>query len=254
MVALDFASRAANEFLVVIERQAARYLAGGELALLDQNMKDRVANAPADNIAAESVLGLADRIMRRAPNATDAHVASKAMFVMNNTTDYMDELSPEMISRAVRQARVSKQQSSANSSKILDEIQCRLEMKGQERANTRRKQLSKTIKAIMQEPQSFAAKIVELQLGIDQTLVDHAFNIIRAPNDLLNTDLKWVWSEKGVDILYNYRIMKRRKQATEVRFVAAHWEENSTFDTAEDIEFTLDSLITDLLAGDLWFV
>ena len=52
-VSLGLVSRAASAFLRIVERQAERYLPGGESADLEQDLVMSVENAPADNMFAE---------------------------------------------------------------------------------------------------------------------------------------------------------------------------------------------------------
>lgn len=253
-VALEFASQTANEFLIVIERQASRYLVGGELALLNNDIKAYATNATADNMVAESILGFTDYAMRRSPNASESSIASKTMFVINNTVDYLDDLTPDILAKAVKHARCSKQRSLVDSAKVSEKIKSRLELKGQQQANIKHKRLIEDVRTFMSDPQSFAAQILDLGLAISQELIDQSLDLIARPDNLLDKNLIWVWNECGSDVSYNYRIMKCKKEASEVRFVAAYWEAESSFDVAETTDFTLDCLIAALLAGDLWLV
>ena len=66
---LKLASRTASVFLKVVERQAERYLPGGELSGLEPDSFVLASNAPTDNMFAESLLGLTDNISRKCSNA-----------------------------------------------------------------------------------------------------------------------------------------------------------------------------------------
>ena len=89
---LKFISTVASEFLVVVRRQAKDYLPGGKFSDMEPEMIVLGKNAPADNIMAETILGLTDNLKRKAPNASDSYITSKVSTVMNKTHDWLKSL------------------------------------------------------------------------------------------------------------------------------------------------------------------
>ena len=59
---VNFILQLAEDFLTVIERQAADYLPGGKNADMEPKMLVLRKNAPADNIPAETILCLHDHL------------------------------------------------------------------------------------------------------------------------------------------------------------------------------------------------
>ena len=78
--ALNLASQTAKEFLTVVERQAEKYLPGGTFCNLEPEMVVLGTNAPADNMVAESILGLTDNLIRKVRNASGAYITAKTYF------------------------------------------------------------------------------------------------------------------------------------------------------------------------------
>ena len=77
----------ANAFTAVVERQAANYLDGGAYSELPPERIVLGTNAPADNMIAESLLGMADNMKRKCPNASDTYIMAKIGFAHNTDTE-----------------------------------------------------------------------------------------------------------------------------------------------------------------------
>ena len=74
---VHFILQLAEDFLTFIERQAADYLPGGKYANMEPKILVLSKNAPADNITAETILGLHDHSWRSAPNTSNSYMAAK---------------------------------------------------------------------------------------------------------------------------------------------------------------------------------
>jgi len=72
-LALELTELVIGEIVKVLERHLARYLTS-DLSNPTSELLSLTTNSTADNIAAESFLGLADSLARKAPNATYAHI------------------------------------------------------------------------------------------------------------------------------------------------------------------------------------
>ena len=77
-------------FVDVLKRQMAEYYPGGTLADPSKDLMEQTKSAPGDNIFAERVLGTADNIARRAPNATVQYVDSYVRITHNKTLNWLE--------------------------------------------------------------------------------------------------------------------------------------------------------------------
>jgi len=89
-LALELTELVIGEIVKVLERHLARYLTS-DLSNPTSELLSLTTNSTTDTIAAESFLGLADSLARKAPNATYAHILSKTMFSMNRTQSFLWE-------------------------------------------------------------------------------------------------------------------------------------------------------------------
>jgi len=251
---LQIATVALEEIIKTLERQLDRYI-DGELSNPTEEQIVQATNSTADNIAAESILGLADNLARRAPNSTYAHLTSKTMFSINHTQSYLSADTSDLICAAVTQGRIAKARSilAGNETRLL--IRKRLETKGQDRDNRIRKKTTKLVREAIKTPTTFKAV---LQNGLENTVEDERLNIsldfIKRPNLLVGCSFRWIWScQQGSAKEYFYKCIKLRKtKTTEGKYIGVYWEHGGTFDEAEDETiFDLADFITDYILGDV---
>ena len=251
---LRLASRTATVFLKVVERQAERYLPGGELSDLEPDSFVLASNAPADNMFAEGLLGLTDNISRKCSNATELYVTSKSCFSVNSTYAWLDSLDDICLQRATSQARSLKVCSTGRRRDIEAEICKRLSERSQHRADLRRKKLTRQTKSIISDPVNFSSNVLKVDPDILPAVIDSALSVVRRPKSLEGREFVWIWNEDAGDVLYNYRVVKKRKTA-EIRYKALCWTSSESFEDAVDSgDFSLVQFVTDLLVGDIWFI
>ena len=105
-LALELTERVIGEIVKVLERHLARYLTS-DLSNPTSELLSLTTNSTADNIAAESFLGLADSLARKAPSARYAHT-SKTMFSMNRMQSFLSACGEDLFSNAITQAHLTK--------------------------------------------------------------------------------------------------------------------------------------------------
>ena len=250
---LQIATVALEEIIKTLERQLDRYI-DGELSNPTEEQIVQATNSTADNIAAESILGLADNLARRAPNSTSAHLTSKTMVSINHTQSYLSADTSDLICAAVTQGRIAKVRSilADNETRLL--IRKCLETKGQDR-NRIRKKTTELVREAIKTPRTFEEV---LQNGLENTVEDECLNIsldlIKCPNLLVGCSFRWIWScQQGSAKEYFYKCTKLRKaKKTEGKYIRVYWEHGGTFDEAEnETFFDLADFITNYILGDV---
>ena len=254
-VSVDLAKRTAEEFLKVVERQAERYLPGGALASLEPEMIVLGTNAPADNIVAESVLGLTDNIMRKCRTATGSYISSKASFAVNKTYDWLLTMRKEgRIPKAIAQARECRRRESNSHRDIKAEIVERMKIRSQKHIDRQRKQWVKQISQFMTNPSTFKDNVLSVDKSVSAECIDAALEVIHCVELLEGRDIIWVWSENGEDVSYQYRVLKQKNEGDFIKYKALVWTLDCTVDDASQVYFFLHDFLADMLAEDAWFV
>ena len=80
----------------VIEHQMKEYTEGS-LANIPPAIAAQTLSAPAHNMFAEQTLGLADHLMRKAPNITIRFVDGKVKSKINKTLDWLSKMSKTIL-------------------------------------------------------------------------------------------------------------------------------------------------------------
>ena len=255
---LKFISTVASEFLVVVRRQAKDYLPGGKFSDMEPEMIVLGKNAPADNIMAETILGLTDNLKRKAPNASDSYITSKVSTVMNKTHDWLKSLpdSSHLLKSCIKLGRNLKKTSIERAEAVKLEIQKRTKEKSQQKSDKDRKKFSKSISEFIKLPQSFKTKTAELDSEIPTEILDFADSVVNNPKSILGRDISWVWVVDGISTVFNYRLTKVKSKKRAANYVTVYggifWTEGQTFDDAETCEVPLSDVVADLLMSDLW--
>ena len=249
---LNFISLVAEDFLTVIERQAADYLPGGKYADMEPEMIVLGENAPADNIMAETILGLHDHLRRRAPNASDSYMAAKTCFPTNKTNDWIKALpdSGPLLNKCISYGRKLKQGSIKRAAAVKLEIQKRTKAKSQQKSDKDRKKFTKNVCEAMKSPSTFMEKILELDPTIPKETLDTAHSLLLDPSSIIGESISWKWIVGSEPTIYYYSFTKFKKSGT---YSSVYWSENETFDDAESAHNAkLSDVIADMLMSDLW--
>ena len=163
-------------------------------------------------MTAESILGLADNLKRKCPNATDTHIAAKIGFAHNGTSDWLEKIDSATMYRSISFARNFKQMRRLDAKAVRQEIAKRVKLRAQNRMHSQRRILTASIKTLMDTPATFKQQLCEKNLGIEAPLIDDASELVRLPDTLVGRQFVWIWNEEGKDVGYHYRVIGREKK------------------------------------------
>ena len=112
---------------------------------------------------AESIIGLTYWLkMCKCSNASSSYVASKTMFAMNNTADYLDNSNIDIV-LAVELSRELKERSKVYEHDVYLEIKRRMHVKRQDHSNANRNKFTSGVKDCIQDAAKFSSKVKELR-------------------------------------------------------------------------------------------
>jgi len=250
---LALASRAAESFKKVMERQLVRYLEGGDLHDLPPERVLLGTNAPADNMVSESNLGLADYLHRKAANVSDAHVIAKVAYATNKTAQWVEKMDDSAIYQVVGKSRLLLGNSKQGARDVKQELSNRLNAKIQGHVHSQHRKLAVMVKSLMQTPDNFSAGVDLLGLNVSREDVNVVCSIVKSPGTLLGKEFMWIWNVESEDVAYHYRVVEQMSKQRE-KFIALCFVHDSTFDDAQEHVFCLQDFVADFLAGDAFFI
>ncbi|XP_059143851.1 uncharacterized protein LOC131931164 [Physella acuta] len=239
-----------QETLVVIKRQMGSYLSDPS-----DEMLEATKSAPPHNIHCERILGMADFLIRRAPNATIGFVDCKVKAKLNKTMEWLDAKSineqNQLIDFAITEGARRRRSHKTQQREIESEIIQRREESIKKKENKERKKLKIDVVDKLAKGQLFIND--EIFCNVETRQKQVLAKIING-EDMTGQLLKHKWEcINDNDTFYFGRIVLRLS-ASETkldRFVIAYWsidEENS-----EDSELNVDTLITDMISKHLMF-
>ncbi|ESN98368.1 hypothetical protein HELRODRAFT_177251 [Helobdella robusta] len=234
----------------VMERQMGNYLTG-ELSNPAPQMIADTSSAPPHNIHAERTLGLSDFFIRKSPYATIGFVDAKVKAKMNHTMDWLDAKSEQeqnkiikfAITRGAKVRHISKDTERQTDLAILER---RRQLSQKTEDKDRKKTEHAVLKLLINNGNSndplFASLDKQQKVFLDDIL---------AGRQLIGKLLyhKWSMGEKE-ESRFIGRIQDRKKKKKDT-FTISYWEVDE--ESAEDHKLPVESLITDLINGDLEF-
>ncbi|KAK6980293.1 Transmembrane protein [Biomphalaria glabrata] len=235
----------------VIQRQMLNYISGPLSNPTEKILKDTLS-APANNMHAERALGMTDILIRKAPNATIGYLDSKVKAKLNHTLEWI-ESKPEDIQRKLIQFSITRgaqirKAGVVENKEIDDNIKLRRIEASQKANNASRKKLEQDIKKVILNNASadneLFTKVVPSQKAFlekmlsGQSMTDHLFNH------------KWEL-DNGQDKIFYGRILTERQKDKRTVYVTSYWGFEE--DSSEDFDIFIESIIADMLLGDLFF-
>ncbi|KAI8771373.1 hypothetical protein BgiBS90_028092 [Biomphalaria glabrata] len=201
---------------------------------------------------AERALGMTDILIRKAPNATIGYLDSKVKAKLNHTLEWI-ESKPEDIQRKLIQFSITRgaqirKAGVVENKEIDDNIKLRRIEASQKANNASRKKLEQDIKKVILNNASadneLFTKVVPSQKAFlekmlsGQSMTDHLFNH------------KWEL-DNGQDKIFYGRILTERQKDKRTVYVTSYWGFEE--DSSEDFDIFIESIIADMLLGDLFF-
>ncbi|GFO40098.1 hypothetical protein PoB_006660300 [Plakobranchus ocellatus] len=231
-----------------LERQLKKYRENPAYCPSDKAVQDYTASASVHNMVCERGLGRIDCFLRRAPNANIKTVDAKVRGHLNSTLEWLESSNSQhsILAFARKAGAVFRKASAKQKAAIEEKILKRQQEKGQLREMADRKKKEREVKKALEED-----NLEKLLEGVDTECVTFVREVVNGVTGRLFQHL-WSTSE-GADDLYYATIKKFGKAKKECKVWVAYWkvEEGSSEDDAVDYQITMQSLITDIILGDV---
>ena len=243
---------------VLLRRQFARYLPGGELYQPTEEMLSRTENAPLHNMFSERTLGLTDYLARRAPNARVGFLNGKVRGLLNNTLEWLDGHNSSTQSRIV-QFSISR---AVEVRKIANDRQDRVDFIIERRkSNLAQKKDSRVRKSLELKLKRLIAgeytpdKFKEMFSDQDKDRIDLALTILEDINSLMYRSITHVWFDREFsqnDKYYGKVVeIKPPTKRKSSRLLISYWGGGESEEDSEDFDILIEQFIVDFIFRDL---
>ena len=202
---------------------------------------------------AEQTLGLADHLMRQAPNITIGFVDGKVKSKINKTLNWLSNKTGDeqgnIVKFCIKQGRKSKALCQSHEEYVAKMQDERLIEKNQKKDSRFRKTLQKKLNSVAEGRSELSVEFVDLTDDQMKTILE----VLANPCTINGLYCEHLWFVNQQNVMYKGHVInvKCSKKSTTPKVTVTYWKYEETEEEGEDVTMTLIEFLVDCINGDL---